>query len=34
MTEQLEGTGVEFVTHLSGQVERAGRRSEVPATPR
>lgn len=34
MTEQLEGTGVEFVAHLGSQAERAPRRSEVPATPR
>jgi hypothetical protein len=34
MTEQLEGTGVEFVTHLSTPAERSQRRAEVSVLPR
>jgi hypothetical protein len=34
MTEQLEGTGVAFVAHLSNPPDRLQRRSEVSVLPR
>jgi len=35
MTQQLEGTGVEFVAHLGGPIfERSVRRADAPVLPR